>query len=65
MDPYPELSCPACGEPMDNRPTQAGKPHYVCEPCGAQLFIRRERGIDALKERGAGGRQKKGASLWG
>ncbi len=61
---YPELSCPACGEPMANRPTEAGKPHYICEPCGTQLFIRREAGIERLRER-AENRKKKGASLWG
>ncbi len=55
---FPELACPCCGEPMANRPTHAGKPHYVCEQgCGAQLFIRTALGIERLTER-HGGRRK-------
>lgn len=57
----PALSCPACGEPMESRPTHAGKPHYICDPCGAQLFIRREEGIRRLRERG---RRKSERGFW-
>lgn len=56
---FPDLSCPACGDPMENRPTHAGKPHYVCNPCGTQLFVRREEGIERLRER-AGRKAPKG-----
>lgn len=46
---------------MANRPTHAGKPHYVCERgCGSQLFIRTEEGIRRLRERHKGRRGKEG-----
>ncbi len=48
---------------MANRPTHAGKPHYVCEQgCGAQLFIRTALGIERLTERHGG--RRKGEWKW-
>ena len=65
MPDYPALSCPCCGEPMPPRPTQRGKPHYICDPCGVQLFVRRQEGIERLLERHGGRRRpQKGGALW-
>lgn len=48
---------------MPARRTHAGKPYYVCDPCGVQVFIRREEGIARLREK-HGRRPRKGESLW-
>jgi DNA-directed RNA polymerase subunit RPC12/RpoP len=63
-DAYPTLACPACGEPMEPRDTHAGKPVYHCDPCGTQIFVRREEGIQRLKDR-RGGRRSAGGWPWG
>lgn len=60
-DTYPTLGCPACGEPMEPRQTHAGKPVYHCDPCGTQIFIRRDEGIQRLKD---GRRRRSERSEW-
>jgi DNA-directed RNA polymerase subunit RPC12/RpoP len=50
--PYPTLTCPACGEAMEPRETHHGKPYYHCDPCGTQVFVRRQEGIKRLEDRG-------------
>lgn len=50
------LACPCCGHPMRAGSTRKSKPYFVCDPCGAQLFIRRREGIERLEQRHGAGR---------
>ncbi len=47
----PALPCPCCGQVMSPRRTHKGKPYYICDPCGVQLFIRTQEGIERLEQR--------------
>jgi hypothetical protein len=42
------LPCFLCGSKLDKRTDKNGKPYFVCNPCGIQLFIRRQYGIELL-----------------
>ena len=44
------IPCTTCGSPLKKRRDKHGKPYFVCEPCGVQLFIRRKQGIENLAE---------------
>jgi len=47
----PFLPCILCGRKLEKRTsTKNGKPYFVCDPCGIQLFIRRKQGIELLEE---------------
>ena len=35
---------------MEKRTDKNGKPYFVCDPCGIQLFVRRKQGIELLEE---------------
>jgi hypothetical protein len=35
---------------LERRIDKNGKPYFVCDTCGVQLFIRRKRGIELLEE---------------
>ena len=35
---------------MEKRTDKNGKPYFVCDPCGIQLFVRRKQGIGLLEE---------------
>jgi hypothetical protein len=37
---------------MEPRETHHGKPYYHCDPCGTQVFVRRQEGIKRLEDRG-------------
>src|SRR5579872_2144532 len=53
VTPYPErsfLPCILCSEKLRLRIAKTGKPYFVCESCGIQLFIRRNAGIEKLKQ---------------
>jgi predicted RNA-binding Zn-ribbon protein involved in translation (DUF1610 family) len=50
MSDIAKLPCPLCGLLLDIRESVKGKPYAVCDPCGMQLFIRKEQGIDALEK---------------
>jgi hypothetical protein len=39
-----EFPCVLCASPLLVRRDKHGKPYFVCDPCGMQLFIRREEG---------------------
>jgi DNA-directed RNA polymerase subunit M/transcription elongation factor TFIIS len=43
------MPCPLCGVQLDIRESVKSKPYVVCDPCGMQMFIRKETGINALK----------------
>jgi hypothetical protein len=33
---------------LEKRTSKTGKPYFVCDPCGIQLFVRRKGGIERL-----------------
>ena len=44
----PFLPCLLCGAKLEKRMDKNHKPYFVCNPCGIQLFIRREHGVGLL-----------------
>ena len=45
------LPCILCGRKLGKRISKKnGKPYFVCDPCGIQLFIRRQQGIQRLEQ---------------
>lgn len=45
-----EIPCFLCGELLEIKYSKKGKPYFICDPCGLQAFIRREIGINKLRE---------------
>ena len=45
-----KLPCFLCGRQLGQRIDKNGKPYFVCDPCGTQIFIRRKTGIENLNE---------------
>jgi hypothetical protein len=46
----PFLPCLLCTEKLEKRIDKNRKPYFVCNPCGIQLFIRRQHGIALLEK---------------
>jgi hypothetical protein len=46
----PNCPCFLCGKQLDRRVDKNGKFYLVCNPCGAQIFIRREQGMENLTD---------------
>ena len=44
------IPCFLCGGAIEVRNSKKNKPYFICDPCGLQAFIRRDRGVDKLKE---------------
>jgi hypothetical protein len=44
------LPCLLCVEKLEKRTDKNGKPYFVCNPCGIQLFVRRPHGITLLNK---------------
>jgi len=44
----PSLPCLLCGCNLEKRTSKNGKPYFVCDACGIQLFVRRKQGIEKL-----------------
>jgi hypothetical protein len=44
------IPCVLCGEKLRKKTDKNGKPYFICDPCGMQLFIRRKQGINNLGE---------------
>ena len=42
------VPCFLCGNFREVRKSKREKPYIVCDPCGVQIFIRRETGIELL-----------------
>ena len=42
--------CPLCDEALEIGTTKKQKPYMICEPCGLQIFVRYQKGIDRLEE---------------
>ncbi len=45
-----KLPCFLCGKNLDKRIDKNGKPYVICNPCGVQIFVRRQQGIENLSE---------------
>ena len=41
--------CCICGKPREVRTTKKGKPYLHCDPCGLQMFVRIESGIQRFE----------------
>jgi transcription elongation factor Elf1 len=47
-----KFPCPLCEEWLEIRLDEKhGKPYVICNLCGVQMFVRRERGIKLLEKR--------------
>lgn len=62
--------CPVCADPCIVKFTHKGKPYWQCEPCGVQVFVRRQAGIDGLNRGGPAARSARSSSpardeFWG
>jgi hypothetical protein len=44
------ILCFLCWKKLHERTSKRGKPYFVCDICGIQLFIRGKQGIERLKE---------------
>jgi len=44
------LPCLLCVDQLEKRTDKNGKPYFVCNPCGIQLFVRRPHGIKLLEK---------------
>ena len=44
------LPCLLCTAKLERRTDKNRKPYFVCNPCGIQLFIRRQHGIRLLEK---------------
>jgi DNA-directed RNA polymerase subunit RPC12/RpoP len=45
----PYIRCFLCAENLDQRTSDKGKPYFVCDACGVQIFIRKKQGIERLQ----------------
>ncbi len=45
-----DLPCFLCGKQLNQRTDKNNKPYFICNPCGMQVFIRRELGIHKLAD---------------
>jgi len=44
------LPCQLCKHDLERRTDKKGKPYFVCDECGTQLFIRYRAGISRLEK---------------
>ena len=44
------VKCFLCGRWPDVRISKKGRPYFVCDPCGMQVFVRGNKGIERLKK---------------
>ena len=44
------IPCFLCGNKCEIKLSKRGKPYFVCDPCGIQVFIRREAGIQLFNK---------------
>ena len=45
------VKCFLCGRWPDVRLSKKGRPYFVCDACGMQVFVRGNKGIERLKEK--------------
>jgi DNA-directed RNA polymerase subunit RPC12/RpoP len=44
------IACFLCGRRVEIRLSKKGRPYFICDDCGLQVFIRGDTGIRRLKE---------------
>lgn len=44
------IPCFLCGKEIEVKNTIKGKPYFICDGCGLQVFIRRAKGEERLRE---------------
>ncbi|HVZ60188.1 MAG TPA: hypothetical protein VG892_05330 [Terriglobales bacterium] len=44
------IPCFLCGNKLEKRTDKNEKPYFVCDPCGIQMFVRRQAGIERLEQ---------------
>ena len=44
------VACFLCGDSLEVRESKRKKPYFICDPCGLQAFIRKDRGIKKLEK---------------
>jgi DNA-directed RNA polymerase subunit RPC12/RpoP len=44
------IPCFLCGRQLEKRTDKNGKPYFVCDPCGMQVFVRGKKGRELLDE---------------
>jgi hypothetical protein len=42
------IRCFLCGSQLEVRDSKRKKPYFICDPCGLQVFVRKQRGISLL-----------------
>lgn len=45
-----KIPCFLCSKKLQRRTDKNAKPYFICNPCGTQIFIRGEQGIENLNE---------------
>lgn len=45
-----KIPCFLCSQELRQRKDKNGKPYFVCDPCGMQIFVRGRQGIENLAE---------------
>ncbi len=44
------MHCFLCAAKLSKRTDKNGKPYFICNPCGIQLFVRRQHGMQLLEK---------------
>lgn len=42
--------CFLCGRKLEVRSSKKGRPYFICDDCGLQVFVRGDKGISRLAE---------------
>ena len=45
-----KIPCFLCSQELRQRKDKNGKPYFICDPCGMQIFVRGRQGIENLAE---------------
>lgn len=45
-----KIPCFLCSQELQQRKDKNGKPYFVCDPCGVQIFVRGRQGIENLAQ---------------
>ena len=46
----PKIPCFLCSQELKQREDKNEKPYFICDPCGVQIFVRGQRGIENLSQ---------------
>lgn len=45
-----KIPCFLCSQELRQRKDKNGKPYFICDPCGVQIFVRGRQGIENLAQ---------------